>query len=494
MADPSAQDVYEELVKNEVALKLYLDSNRERLQVMSGVLMELAGETPSPFLLGLVRSRKAKTELSELCFKGRQYKGAREVLKAASIYLKEAYEAPLQQSLTEPWLIEEGCTVRDFDRAQLSRSWTEQEVKVALKGLPSGKAPGQDGLSKEFFERNWDLLGSAVLKEIRAFELSAELSEAFTTAVTILLHKKGDKESSSNYRPITLLSFFYKLLTKVLANWIKVALPRVISPNQFGFLLCRSLKEAVSLVADVIDAAAEGDEDWLLLLVDFQKAYDSVSREYLFKTLRGMGFSDKFIKWVKGLHDGAAMRLLLNGWLGDRVEMLKGVRQGCPLAPYLFLCIIEPLCQEVERRGLGVRKRGVAGELAYVGYADNSTLVLQGKEQVVKAKSLLDDFAAISGLNINCEKTILMPLGINRRRVQPDDSPFNWATKDVPERLLGVWITSGGSPEGEEGIEKPEDFGPTEKLAVRESGGFPSRPGNGLRTPVGIETLDEGRG
>ncbi|CAI5956600.1 unnamed protein product [Closterium sp. NIES-65] len=297
MADPSAQDVYEELVKNEVALKLYLDSNRERLQVMSGVLMELAGG------------------------------------------------------------------------------------KGALKGLPSGKAPGQDGLSKEFFERNWDLLGSAVLKEIRAFELSAELSEAFTTAVTILLHKKGDKESSSNYRPITLLSFFYKLLTKVLANWIKVALPRVISPNQFGFLLCRSLKEAVSLVADVIDAAAEGDEDWLLLLVDFQKAYDSVSREYLFKTLRGMGFPDKFIKWVKGLHDGAAMRLLLNGWLGDRVEMLKGVRQGCPLAPYLFLCIIEPLCQEVERRGLGVRKRGVAGELAYVGYADNSTLVLQERSR-----------------------------------------------------------------------------------------------------------------
>ncbi|CAI5961158.1 unnamed protein product [Closterium sp. NIES-65] len=365
---------------------------------------------------------------------------------AASTYFKEAYEAPLQESLTEPWPIEEGCTLRDSDRAQLSRGWTEQEVKAALKGLPSGKAPGQDGLPKEFFERNWDLLGPAVLKEIRAFELSAELSETFTTAVTILLHKKGDKESIGNYRPITLLSFFYKLLAKVLANRIKVALPRVISPNQFGFLPGRSLKEAVSLVADVIDAAAEGDEDWLLLLVDFQKTYDSVSQEYLFKTLRDMGFPDKFIKWVKGLHDGAATRLLLNGWLGDRVEMLKGVRQGCPLAPYLFLCAVEPLCQEVERRGLGVRKRGVAGELAHVGYADDTTLVLKGKEQVVKAKSLLDDFAAISGLMINREKTILMPLGINRRRVQPDDSPFNWATKDVPERLLGVWITSGGSP------------------------------------------------
>ncbi|CAI5483585.1 unnamed protein product [Closterium sp. Yama58-4] len=359
MAEPLAQDVYEELVKNEVALKLYQDSNRERLQIMSGLMLELAGESPSGFLSGLVTSRKAKTEIHELILNGKSCKGAR---------------------------------------------------------------------------------------EFKLFERSAVLSKAFTTAVTILLHKKGDRAVLSNYRPITLLSFFYKLLAKVLANRIKKVLPRVISPNQFGFLTRRSLKDAISLVADVIDAAAEEDEDWLLLLVDFQKAYDSVSREYLFKTLGDMGFSAEFTAWVKGFHDGAATKLLLNGWLGERVEMQKGVRQGCPLAPYLFRCAVEPLCQEVERRGLGIKKRGI-GAMEYVGYADDTTLVLKGKEQVLQAKSLLDDFASISGLKVNQEKTTLMPLGKNRRRLQPDDSPFSWAANGVAERLLGVWITSGGSPE-----------------------------------------------
>ncbi|CAI5955683.1 unnamed protein product [Closterium sp. NIES-65] len=446
MNSPSDQDAYEELIKNEVALKLYQDSSKERLQAMTGLLAEVAGETPSAFLSGLLKSRKAKTAISELFFKGTARRGAREVLLAASEHFRDAYvDLPLHL-ISDPWPIDKERRLRDDDRSQLGGEWSEQEVKAALKGLPVGKAPGEDGLPKEFFERNWELLGEAVMSEVRVFERTAKLSESFMTAVTILLHKKGDRDNIGNYRPVTLLSFFYKLVVKVLANRIKLALPRVISENQFGFLPGRSLADAVSLVADAIDAAEEEDEDWLLLLVDFQKAYDSVSRGYLFGTLERMGFPDKFIAWVKGLHEGAATRLLLNGWLEECVDMEKGVLQGCPLAPYLFLCAVEPLCQEITRRKRGVRKRGMKGELAYNGYADDTTLILKGKDQVERAKKLLDEFAEISGMCVNRDKTTLMPLGKNRRRLQPLVTPFKWVDKDKVERLLGIWITSGGSP------------------------------------------------
>ncbi|CAI6008886.1 unnamed protein product [Closterium sp. NIES-65] len=159
-----------------------------------------------------------------------------------------------------------------------------------------------------------------------------------------------------------------------------------------------------------------------------------------------MGFPDKFIAWVKGLHEGATTKLLLNSWLGDCVDMEKGVLQGCLLAPYLFLCAVEPLCHEITRRKLGVRKRGMKGELAYISYADDTTLILKGKDQVERAKKVLDEFADISGLCVNRDKTTLMPLGKNRRRLQPLVTPFKWAEKDKVERLLGIWITSGGSP------------------------------------------------
>ncbi|CAI5998434.1 unnamed protein product [Closterium sp. NIES-65] len=370
MSDPSSQALYEDLIKNEAALKLYQDSNKERLQVLKGLLQELVGESPSGTLSGLVKSRKAKTKIAELTFKGVLRKGASEVLQAASEHFREAYALSPLSSPVEPWPIEEGKALQESDRLQLDSEWSEQEVKPALKGLPAGKAPGQDGLPKEFFERNWELLGPAVMREVRTFESAGVLSESFTTAVTILLHKKGDRDDLGNYRPITLLSFFYKLLAKVLANRIKVVLPRVISSNQFGFLPGRSLADAVSLVADAIDAAEQEDEDWLLLLVDFHKAYDSVSREYLFTTLGNMGFPGKFTRWVKGLHDGAATKVLLNGWIGERVVMAKGHRIDTMVIQGLGKALAE---QEPLRNWLRERAAAFPLGLAMI-YAHHSVL------------------------------------------------------------------------------------------------------------------------
>ncbi|CAI7880969.1 unnamed protein product [Closterium sp. NIES-53] len=173
--------------------------------------------------------------------------------------------------------------------------WSEEEVKVALRELPTGKAPGQDGLPKELFAHKWELLGKELMKLIGGFEKDVFMPEAFMMAVTILLHKKGEREQLGNYRPITLLSVVYKLVAKVLASRIKKVLPRVISKHQFSFLPRRRLADAVSIVADMVDAVAEGDKDWLLLLVDFQKSYDSVSQEFLFTTMGKMGFPAKFI-------------------------------------------------------------------------------------------------------------------------------------------------------------------------------------------------------
>ncbi|CAI5466175.1 unnamed protein product [Closterium sp. Yama58-4] len=446
MANPTAQRLYEELVKSEAAWKEYQARNKVRLQVLSGMTVELVSEAPTGYLSGLIKSKKEKTEIREVSVNGQNITGAREVLEAATAFFRDTFAGPLQVVTEEGWEVAESKRLRDKDKEALTRPWSEEEVRTALRELPTGKAPGQDGLPKELFEQNWGLLGKEVLKLVEDFEKDALLPEPFMTAVTILLHKKGAREQLGNYRPITLLSVLYKLVAKVLANRIKKVLPQVISERQYGFIPGRRLADAVSTVADVIDAAAEGDEDWLLLLVDFQKAYDSVSRDFLFATMEKMGFPGKFIAWTKGLHEGAGTKLMVNGWLGDRIGMEKGVRQGCPLAPYLFLCAAEPLCQEAERRGLGIRKRGVGG-LTYVGYADDTTLALHGQEQVVAAKQLLDEFGLRSGLYINQEKTKLMPLGKNRRRQQPTGSPFQWAARNEPERLLGIWVTSGGSPE-----------------------------------------------
>ncbi|CAI5473300.1 unnamed protein product [Closterium sp. Yama58-4] len=185
-----------------------------------------------------------------------------------------------------------------------------------------------------------------------------------------------------------------------------------------GFV--KRLADGVSLIADIVEAAKCKDEDWYLLLVEFQKAFNSVSREYLFGTMERMGFPRKFVQWCEGLHAGSTTRLLLNGWLGEPVAVRKGVQQGCPLAPYLFLCAVEPLCQEARRRKLGI-SNPYGNCLAYLGYADDTTLVLKGKRQIGRAVKLLNEFGEKSGLRVNNDKSALLPLGRNLRK-KPDKS------------------------------------------------------------------------
>ncbi|CAI5483266.1 unnamed protein product [Closterium sp. Yama58-4] len=238
--------------------------------------------------------------------------------------------------------------------------------------MAKNKSPGSDGLPKERFEAHWDLLGGSFMAMARDFESTASLPAEIKEAVTIVLHKKGVRDQLNNYRPITLLNFTYK----------------------YGFLPGRRLSDAVALVADIIDAAKNENEDWYLLLVDFQKAFDSVSRDFLFQVLRGMGFPPRFVKWIGGLHENTAAKLLVNGWLGEGLEVVSGVRQGCPLATYLFLCAVEPLAQEVGRAKLGLSKD--EQRLNYLGYAATRPY-------------------------------------------------FKWAGANDAEKLLGVWVSPSGS-------------------------------------------------
>ncbi|CAI7755270.1 unnamed protein product [Closterium sp. NIES-54] len=133
--------------------------------------------------------------------------------------------------------------------------------------------------------------------------------------------------------------------------------------------------------------------------------------------------------------------MLVNGWMGAGIDVVSGVRQGCPLAPYLFLCAVEPLVQKVEKEQLGL---DIAGQrLTYIGYADDTTLALQGKEQIAEAEVILDELERQFGLATNKAKMVILSLGANLGR--DDGGAFKWAKPKDAERLLGGWVTPDGS-------------------------------------------------
>ncbi|CAI5989863.1 unnamed protein product [Closterium sp. NIES-65] len=341
---PHCQRTGRILLRKEELLEAYEKSHKEKLQTWACVEAELDGEVASGFLSAQIKARKAGTEIREVSRNGSVFSGVKEVLSAATDHFREAFGCSDGGAL--PVTVDRTMQrqLGEKSKVSLGAPWAEEEVRKAVRELAPGKSPGADGLPKELFDHNWDLLGPILMDLVGRFTRGEVLPQNITTAVTILLHKKGDKGDLGNYRPITLLSTVYKILAKVMASRLKTVLHEVISEDQYGFIPGRQLADAVAVVADAIDAGASGKEDWFLLMVDFQKAFDSISRDFLFSTLRKLGLPENFVSWTEGLHKGAGTRLHINGWTGEKVAVEKGVRQGCPLAPYLFLCAVEPLC------------------------------------------------------------------------------------------------------------------------------------------------------
>ncbi|CAI5483065.1 unnamed protein product [Closterium sp. Yama58-4] len=362
-------------------LKRYWDGRRNLLQTRTGLKVQLDGEAPTALLSALVRSRKAKTGIKELVRDGVSYSEAKAVLGEATRHFTTALDvgsAGGDEARSLQWSPRR--VLEDASVVELSRDWTE-EVRQAIRELANDKSPGKDGLPKELYQVHWESLKGPVMKMVKDFMETGDLPEVVNEAVTILLYKKGDETDVRNYRPITLLTSTYKILAKVVASRMQKVLTQVISGEQYGFLPGKRLTDAVSLVADLIDAAKNKNRDWYLLLIDFEKAYDSVRRDFMLETIAKLGFPPRFVGWIEALHKDVHTRLCVNGWVGEKIQMHKGVRQGCPLAPYLFLRAVEPLNCLVEERKLGIGEEGCE-RLAYIGYADDTTLLLDGVHQL----------------------------------------------------------------------------------------------------------------
>ncbi|CAI5478290.1 unnamed protein product [Closterium sp. Yama58-4] len=194
------------------------------------------------------------------------------------------FEKDRQIDRTE-WSFTPSCRLDVCVAETLTAEWTEHEVRKAFVSMARNKSPGSDGLRKELFEAHWDLLGESFMTMANDFECTTSLRAELKEALTISLHKKGDKEQLNNYRPIMLLKFAYKVLARVVADQMETVRHMVISPKQYGFIPGKRLSDAVALVADIIEGAMNGNNDWYMLLVDFQKAFDSVSRDFLFQVL-----------------------------------------------------------------------------------------------------------------------------------------------------------------------------------------------------------------
>jgi hypothetical protein len=174
---------------------------------------------------------------------------------------------------------------------------TQAELRRALNSMED-RAPGPDGRTASFWKATWDHTGPQLWRLTQAMEEAHHAPSSFLDGIIRLIHKKGDHLDPANYRPITLLQLHYKVVTKLFANrWRKIA-PLYFDLHQVGFVPTRHIGDHVRVVLDTRERAriSKGTGAWLFL--DFQKAYDRVSWDWLHATVQGIQAGPRFTAWM----------------------------------------------------------------------------------------------------------------------------------------------------------------------------------------------------
>uniref|UniRef100_A0A2N9G161 Reverse transcriptase domain-containing protein n=1 Tax=Fagus sylvatica TaxID=28930 RepID=A0A2N9G161_FAGSY len=304
--------------------------------------------------------------------------------------------------------------------AEMNRSltcnFTELEVLTALKQMAPLKAPGPDGMPPIFYQSYWHVVGedviAAVLSCLNSGKIPASLNHSYVT----LIPKTKSPEKVTEYRPISLCNVVYKLISKVLANRLKKVLPQVVSETQSAFVPGRMITDNVLIAFETLHHMhnqRSGKVGTMALKLDMSKAYDRVEWGFLKQVMIRMGFCDNWISLIMECISTVSYSLLINGEPTGHIIPTRGIRQGDPISPYLFLLCAEGLNGLLQKatsqgdiHGVSLCRQGP--KITNLFFADDSLLFCRATiSECQKIQDILRLYEQASGQQLNRAKTTL---------------------------------------------------------------------------------------
>ena len=290
------------------------------------------------------------------------------------------------------------------------------ECEEVVKLFKNNKSPGWDGLSAEFYKAYWEDLKYILFSSFQESIDRGTLTPSQRIGILTLIPKpKSPVELNfiKNWRPITLLNVDYKIFTHIIKNRIIKTLPSVISKAQSGFQAGRSTCDNLILMCLTLEHFNENPEDGgFILQADLEKAFDSVSHKFLFNVLQNLGFGNYLINIIKVAFNGCMSFANINGHLSSPIYLLRGLHQGSPLSPVLFLLVSQVLNNKLDGnpdiKGLTISGTHILTSL----FADDTDLFIEPSMECVNAAiDELIKFGRYSGCKPNISKTKCIPLG-----------------------------------------------------------------------------------
>ena len=310
------------------------------------------------------------------------------------------------------------------------------ELKEALFKMESNKSPGLDGLTAEFYKYFWWDLINIFQKLIGEIYNQNQLCNSMKIGLITLIPKKGDLTKLENWRPISLLNIDYKIISKALASRISKVMHHLVSADQTCSVPGRDIGENVLAMSNIIEYVNDQHLGGLALKIDQAKAFDRINHGYLFRVIEEMGFGPYLLKWVKILYSNILACIKHNGFISDTFIIERGVRQGCPLSPILYVLSAEPfhesICKSPSISGIEIGNV----EAKMFQHADDTTFFISNVKSVHNILQVIRLYELASGSKCNVNKTELLVIG--NKNVNPQD--FNFPVRKDFITVLGVAI------------------------------------------------------
>ncbi|XP_026417267.1 uncharacterized protein LOC113312744 [Papaver somniferum] len=303
--------------------------------------------------------------------------------------------------------------VKQDDVADLIRPVTREEVILALNSIGSSKAPGPDGFSSHFFKTSLSIVGDDLVAAVQKFFTKSKLLKEINSTFITLIAKSKNPSNVSDYRHISCCNVTYKCITKIISLRMKKILGGLIIQNQSAFISGRSIQDNIMLAHELVrNYHRSKGSPRCALKIDFRKAYDTVKWSAIFYVLKQMGFPDQFINWISLCITSAKFFVLVNGSPYGFFGAKRGLGQGFPISPYLFVLAMEilsaTLLKQVQLQNFGFHPRCKLTSLTHLCFVDNVMLFFKGTSSAaLSVKNALNEFSLYTGLEMNNQKTSL---------------------------------------------------------------------------------------
>ncbi|KAL9667325.1 hypothetical protein QQ045_001677 [Rhodiola kirilowii] len=360
------------------------------------------GDRNTKFLHACANQRRKKNWINELRDnRGNRFSDKNKLTSMATDYFNEIFRPSYTDDVVD-WSRQLVClqpVISEEMNRGLLEDISEEEVRRAVFNMSPLKAPGVDGFPALFYQKNWGNIRGYVMVYVRELWMNGVLEDRLNKTLIVLIPKKKDADRMEDLRPISLCTGI---------------LDRVISASQSAFIKGRIITDNFIVAHEIshfLKRCRSQKEFFASIKVDMSKAYDQVEWSFLEQVMERMGFAEKWINRVMLCVWTVTYQVKINDQTSRSITPGRGLRQGDPLSPYLFLLVSELLSAKmsaaVDRKTLSGIQLGHGGPtISHLFFADDSIFFMRAsREEAAEFREILSQYEMVSGQRINMEKS-----------------------------------------------------------------------------------------